>query len=310
MIVDVSEIKEFRGCKRKWQFSSRNQFHLRPKVQNKNFLMGTVFHNCLHKLYVGVPIEEVSTYLIDCTKELDPKDVMVLRSMVEGYEREVMPLDREAYTILDIEHRFKFSPAAYLQHAAQNEETLHNSWIADQLAELEVTGAIDMIALRKEDGTIWGFEHKTARNFRTEVYALMDEQPRVYTAALQMWVDTYNAEHSTQYTLGGVYINEVKKLVKAFDYKRTPMVYSNEDIRAFMFGFFLSCEDLQEYHESPTWPRVPQPDFLKCGNCAYAQVCIDMQYESMSLDALLAKYGDTLAVREVDHLEEKDEVTL
>lgn len=310
MILDVSEIKEFRGCKRKWQLSSRNQFHLRPKTPNKNFLMGTVFHNCLHKLYVGVPIEEVSTYLIDSTKELDPKDVTVLRSMVEGYDREVMPLDREAYTVLDIEHRFKFSPAAYLQFAAPTAQTTIEQLLAVELDGVEITGAIDMIALRKADNTIWGFEHKTARNFRTEVYALMDEQPRVYTAALQMWVDTYNAEHGTQYTLGGVYINEVKKLVKAFDYKRTPMVYSEADIRMFMLGFFVSCNDLKQISALPDFPRVPQPSFLSCGNCGYAQICSEMQYDEMKLSDLLERYGEIFAVREVDHLEEKDEVTL
>ena len=53
MIVDVSEIKEFRHCKRKWQLSSRNSFHLTPCVTPPAFKMGTVFHECWHKLYLG-----------------------------------------------------------------------------------------------------------------------------------------------------------------------------------------------------------------------------------------------------------------
>ena len=44
MIIDVSEVKEFRHCKRKWQLSSRNSFHLTPCVTPPAFKMGTVKH--------------------------------------------------------------------------------------------------------------------------------------------------------------------------------------------------------------------------------------------------------------------------
>ena len=68
MITDVSEIKEFRHCKRKWQLSSRNSFHLTPCVTPPAFKMGTVFHECLHKLYLGKDEAEVEKYCTDQMK--------------------------------------------------------------------------------------------------------------------------------------------------------------------------------------------------------------------------------------------------
>ena len=45
--IDVSEAKSYKECGRKWDLSSRNKFHLRPKAPNTNFLFGTLFHEGL-----------------------------------------------------------------------------------------------------------------------------------------------------------------------------------------------------------------------------------------------------------------------
>ena len=47
MRVDVSEVKSYRECKRKHQFSSRNRFHLRSTIPNPNLVFGTQFHEVL-----------------------------------------------------------------------------------------------------------------------------------------------------------------------------------------------------------------------------------------------------------------------
>ena len=329
MFVDVSEIKEFRHCKRKWQLSSRNSFHLTPCVPPKAFKLGTVFHECLHKLYLGKDEAEVEKYCADQLKNDDPKDATMILSMVRGYSRNVIPSD-ERFVPIDIEWHFKFSPFELLD--GMGYYLAHEMGIADALREITIAGSIDMIALDTETNQIWGFEHKTAKNFRNDIYLWMDEQPRVYYAALKRWVDKFNertflqwfnakAEFEHQHpneeypvpqpepvTLGGVYINEVRKLVRAFDYKRSPLKYPEDDLRNFMLSFVTSCAECHKMVNNPSLPRNPEPDMMTCMNCQYNTICQTVQYQNVTLDGLLKEFNLEYEVRKEDHLNEKEEV--
>lgn len=336
MIVDVSEIKEFRHCKRKWQLSSRNSFHLTPCVQPKAFKLGTVFHECLHKLYLGKNEAEVEQYCTDQLKNDDPKDATLILSMVRGYSRNVIPAD-ERFVPIDIEWHFKFSPFDLLD--AHGFYVAHEMGIADALRDVTIAGSIDMIALDTETNQIWGFEHKTAKNFRNDIYLWMDEQPRVYYAALKQWVKQFNARsykqwqdacaevqkeyeqnggigvcpyqpaEPTEVTLGGVYINEVRKLIRAFDYKRSPLRYPDDDLRNFMLSFATSCAECHKMVNNPNIPRNPEPDMMTCMNCQFNTICQTMQYQNVTLDGLLREFKLEYEVRKEDHLQEKEEVS-
>ena len=329
MFVDVSEIKEFRHCKRKWQLSSRNSFHLTPCVPPKAFKLGTVFHECLHKLYLGKDEAEVEKYCTDQLKNEDPKDATMILSMVRGYSRNVIPSD-ERFVPIDIEWHFKFSPFELLDDIGYY--LAHEMGIADALRDIKIAGSIDMIALDTETNQIWGFEHKTAKNFRNDIYLWMDEQPRVYYAALKRWVDKFNertflqwfnakAEFEHQHpneeypvpqpepaTLGGVYINEVRKLVRAFDYKRSPLRYPDVDLRNFLLSFVTSCAECHKMVNNPNLPRNPEPDMMTCMNCQYNTICQTYQYQNITLDGLLKEFNLEYEVRKEDHLNEKEEV--
>ena len=329
MFVDVSEIKEFRHCKRKWQLSSRNSFHLTPCIPPKAFKLGTVFHECLHKLYLGKDEAEVEKYCTDQLKNDDPKDATMILSMVRGYSRNVIPSD-ERFVPIDIEWHFKFSPFELLDDMGYY--IAHEMGIADALREITIAGSIDMIALDTETNQIWGFEHKTAKNFRNDIYLWMDEQPRVYYAALKRWVDKFNERTFFQWfdaktkfeaynpgveysepkpepvTLGGVYINEVRKLVRAFDYKRSPLKYPDDDLRNFMLSFVTSCAECHKMVNNPKLPRNPEPDMMTCMNCQYNTICQTVQYQNVTLDGLLKEFNLEYEVRKEDHLNEKEEV--
>lgn len=329
MFVDVSEIKEFRHCKRKWQLSSRNSFHLTPCIPPKAFKLGTVFHECLHKLYLGKDEAEVEQYCINQLKNDDPKDATMILSMVRGYSRNVIPSD-ERFVPIDIEWHFKFSPFELLD--GMGYYIAHEMGIDDALRDITIAGSIDMIALDTETNQIWGFEHKTAKNFRNDIYLWMDEQPRVYYAALKRWVDKFNertflqwfnakAEFEHQHTneeypvpqpepvtLGGVYINEVRKLVRAFDYKRSPLRYPDDDLRNFMLSFVTSCAECHKMVNNPNLPRNPEPDMMTCMNCQYNTICQTFQYQNITLDKLLKEFNLEYEVRKSDHLNEKEEV--
>lgn len=333
MIVDVSEIKDFRHCKRKWQLGSRNSFHLRPVVTPSAFKMGTVFHECLHKLYLGKDEDEVLTYMEGEMLGSDAKEAAVLKSMIRGYAKEVMPLDAK-FKVLDIEHHFKFKPYDLLDDRGKElAQKLMNGASADYFTDLEIAGSIDMIALNLEDYTVWGFEHKTAKNFRNSTYLWLDEQPRVYYAALQQWVAQYNGSRMSDYAkamkewqsigcpllmepaaprlvkLGGVYINEVRKLVRAFDYRRSELSYSEDDLRNFMLSFLTSCAECHRYVKDVDIPRIPSPDMMTCQTCQYNTICQTFQYQDLTKDKVLKEFGTEFEERKQDHLDEKQEVS-
>lgn len=326
MIVDVSEIKEFRHCKRKWQLSSRNSFHLTPCVTPTAFKLGTVFHECLHKLYLGKDETEVEQYCKDQLKYNDPKDATMILSMVRGYSRNVMPTD-ERFVPLDIEWHFKYSPYEMLDEAGR--DIVGRLGIDAQLQDITIAGSIDMIALDTETNQIWGFEHKTAKNFRNDVYLWMDEQPRVYFAALKLWVEEYNAREIKRWkeqveelekngcvappeppavTLGGVYINEVRKLIRAFETKRSALRYREDDLRNFLISFVTSCAECHKYANNQFIPRNPEPDMMTCMTCQYNTICQTYQYQNIDLQELLDEFKLEYKVREDDHLNEKQEV--
>ena len=292
MKVDVSEIKTYKSCRRQWLISSRNGFHLRPLVTPSHFALGTIFHESLHQMYMGVPLEKVMTFV---RKEMSNDSEVALLAMVPGYYREVLPHDLDRFKVLDIEHHFSFVPA--------DPET---GEILD--ADVEVCGSIDMIVLDVEENAIYGFEHKTCKNFRDSSFMWMDEQPRVYTYALMLYVQEYNAKHPDQepVTLGGIYINEVKKLLRDFKYQRTLCKYPADDLTNFMRAFFGTC---CACHKSVVEndPAYPSPSYFGCSMCDYKTICETYMYSTLDKDTVIDEFKEEFKVRESDHLEEKTE---
>ncbi len=301
MKVDVSEIKALRKCHKHWEYSSRNKFHLRNTVTPKAYMIGTVFHESLHKLYVGRSMEHVQSYIEDELRtyyegfdEVDSKehsyDLRMLTNMISGYYENVLPSDLEEYKVLDIEYHFNLDPQRY------TDKTI--------TSDIELVGSIDMVVVRKSDNTIWGFEHKTAKTYRSSVYAWLDEQPRVYYVALQEYVKKLNRKSDEKYTLGGVFINEVKKLVQKFDYCRTELSYKPKESRLFMEQFVDSCIECAELVESDK-PQTAYPDMMKCGMCNYATICMKHGFDDMSATDIVASMEGAFKIRERDHLEDK-----
>ena len=292
MKVDVSEIKTYKSCRRQWLISSRNGFHLRPLVTPSHFALGTNFHESLHQMYMGVPLEKVMTFV---RKEMSNDSEVALLAMVPGYYREVLPHDLDRFKVLDIEHHFSFVPAD-----PETGEVLD--------ADVEVCGSIDMIVLDVEENAIYGFEHKTCKNFRDSSFMWMDEQPRVYTYALMLYVQEYNAKHPDQepVTLGGIYINEVKKLLRDFKYQRTLCKYPADDLTNFMRAFFGTC---CACHKSVVEndPAYPSPSYFGCSMCDYKTICETYMYSTLDKDTVIDEFKEEFKVRESDHLEEKTE---
>ena len=240
-------------------------------------------------MYMGVQLDKVMEFV---RTNMSNDSEVALLAMVSGYYKNVLPGDLERYSVLDIEHHFDFIPTD-----PSTGEVLD--------ADLHVCGSIDMIVLDPEENAIYGFEHKTCKNFRDSSFMWMDEQPRVYTYALQLYVDEYNAKHPDQEPaiLGGIYINEVKKLLRDFKYQRTLCKYPEDDLCNFMRAFFGTC---CACHNSVVNndPGYPSPSYLGCSMCDYKTICETYMYGNLDKDAVLEEFKEEFKVRENDHLEE------
>ena len=299
MRVDVSEIKTFKGCKRQWQLSSRNRFHLKPKAPQPQLLLGTLFHEALAQLYLGVSLDKVMDMI---KKEMDPENDNALLAMIPGYYKNVLPDDLDRYQVLDVEHHFEISPIL------SDGTLLFPDFEDPTKSRLTICGSIDLVVLDILTNEIYGFEHKTCKDFRPETYMWMDEQPRVYTWALQEYVKRYNEKHpnAEPVTLGGVYMNEVKKLLRQFKHKRTKCTYTESDLDNFMMTFFGHCATCEQYVQGELFP-APNPDYMSCRMCSFQELCMTYMYSDLDKELILKEFVEEFEERTEDHLDEKAE---
>ena len=313
MKVDVSEIKTFKACRRQWQLSSRNKFHMRPIVTPPQFALGTIFHESLAQLYLGVPYEKVMEMV---RREMQTDNDAALLAMIPGYYQKVLPGDLDRYRVLDVEHHFEIAPKTsdgeYLfplePMVDKNTGEVQYDGNGNPLmvSSLLVCGSIDMIVLDEAQNKIYGFEHKTCKSFRDESYLWMDEQPRVYTWALKEYVAAYNAKHGTNCELGGVYLNEVKKLLRNFQYQRTLCVYTDEDLDNFMQAFFEDCLSCKHAVDTNSY-AAPKPSYFTCNMCSFKTICTTYMYANLDKAEVLDEFKEEFVERTEDHLEEKAE---
>ncbi len=332
MRVDVSEIKTFRACRRQWQLSSRNKFHLRPLATPPALAMGTLFHESLAQLYLEVSLDKVMTMV---KREMSPESDGALLAMIPGYAKSVLPHDLDRYKVLDIEHHFAIVPTTSdgellfdpVMHEKRDED---GNKTGEFEAEHPITicGSIDLVALDIEENAIYGFEHKTCKSFRDESFLWMDEQPRVYTWALQKYVKEYNERQHNKWVeamaqwelhtelpkpeepvpakLGGIYLNEVKKLLRQFQYQRTLCVYEDEDMDNFMEAFFGSCNACKHAVDTNSF-AAPSPSYFNCNMCSFKSICTTYLYKNLDEKEIREEFAEEFARRSEDHLDEKQE---
>lgn len=343
MKVDVSEIKTFKACKRQWQLSSRNKFHLRPMVTPPQFSLGTIFHESLAELYLGASLDKVMEMV---RREMSKDNDAALLAMIPGYAKNVLPDDLDRFKVLDIEHHFNIPPVTSDgEYLFPLEEVKNADGTTSMQPSLTICGSIDMIVLDEEQNKIYGFEHKTCKSFRDPSYLWMDEQPRVYTWALKQYVHEYNTrkfnewrltcermnqEYVAQYeswdvdrrgaapdepdyppeptpvTLGGVYLNEVKKLLRQFQHQRTLCTYTDEDLDNFMQSFYETCTQCKHMVDTNSF-AAPQPSYFTCQMCSFKSICTTYMYNNLSKDEILDEFCEEFVERTEDHLEEKSE---
>lgn len=324
--VDVSEVKTFKACKRQWELSSRNKFHLRPIVAAPALTMGTIFHEALAEMYLGVPQEKVMEMV---RREMSTDTDAALLAMIPGYYKNVLPGDLDRFKVLDVEHHFSVAPR-YSDGTLMFPEIAIDESTGEcvERSAINIVGSIDMIVLDVLQNKIYGFEHKTCKDFRDAAFLWMDEQPRVYTWALKDYINTYNLNQLRNWemsrqalliagkddnipqpeeaTLGGIYMNEVKKLLRQFQYQRTLCTYTDDDLDYFMQAFFKTCAQVHQYTDSKEY-AAPQPNYFACKLCAYNTICSTYMYAPLDKETVKYEFSEEFVERTEDHLEEKTE---
>lgn len=309
MRVDVSEVKTYRECKRKHQFSSRNRFHLRSTIPNANLVFGTQFHEVLAMMYMGTSIDKILEWIN--SEVQDSVHWKVMDNMAKGYYNGPYQSDKDRYVVIDIEKSFNYPVGAIddnMYPVLSFGKDDAGNWIAfDENGEIHeaicICGSIDMVCIDVVTGKLVGFEHKTAKNFRPEVYDKLDEQPRVYSWALKQILADYHAQGKYLEVLetGPVYLNQVKKLQTKFDYQRTPCEYTDSDLHNFMCAFVRTVQQIAAGESGCN----PDPGFMKCQMCDYADLCMHYGYADIDKNELLTEFEGEFEVRDCDHLDEK-----
>ena len=314
MRVDVSEVKTYRECHRKHEFSSRNRFHLRPIAPNDNLIFGTQFHEVLAMMYMGTSLDKILEWIND--EVTDSVYYKIMTCMANGYYNGPYQEDKDRFQVIDIEKSFNYPVGCKDLHVARNYLLTYSkdedgNWVAvDENGEvheaISICGSIDMVVIDKETNMMCGFEHKTAKNFRPEVYNLVDEQPRVYSWALRKILKDYHdqGKYLDIKEVGPIYLNQVKKLSTKFTYERAACQYTESDLNNFMQAFVNTVKRIA-IHENDQLDMLPQPGYMKCSMCDFADLCMHYGYENINLDALTKEFDGEFEVRDHDHLDEK-----
>lgn len=318
MRADVSEVKTYRECHRKHEFSSRNRFHLRPIAPNDNLVFGTQFHEVLAMMYMGTSLDKILEWI-----NAEVKDAVyfkIMTCMANGYYNGPYQEDKDRFQVIDIEKSFNYPVGLKHPEVLGSEEAYYGvkysqdengNWVAiDANGEIyeaiSICGSIDMVVIDKETNMMCGFEHKTAKNFRPEIYNWVDEQPRVYSWALRKILEDYHTQgkYLDVKEVGPIFLNQVKKLSTKFAYERVACQYTTGELNNFMWAFVNTVQSIAT-HENDPLDMLPQPGYMKCSMCDFADLCMHYGYEDISEQALLKEFEGEYEVRDHDHLDEK-----
>lgn len=308
MRIDASEVKTYRECKRKHLYSSRNRFHLQPCTPNDNLIFGTQFHEVLAMMYLGTSIDKILEWINLEVTDADAKRMMT--TMAVGYYEGPYQEDKDNFMVVDIEKYFDypmvFSDGTPIEKIYDMQRVDNTDDYADAYGIIHTAvracGSIDMICIDVRTGQLVGFEHKTAKNFRPDVYNIVDEQPRLYSWALKEILEDYHVQgkYLEVTETGPIYLNQVKKLLSKFSYQRNACTYKPDDLRRFMDAF---CETMLNISEGED--ALPEPGYMKCQMCDYANLCMHYGYADVDVDEITDEFEGEYTVRDHDHLDEK-----
>lgn len=206
--VHISDIRTFRSCRRRWNWSSRLRQNLERIVPYAPFFTGKAIHAALEFYYQDAATfeETLDKYLQEEWKNVESLGTlwpMEVEKIEEQIELIYGLLDHYRVWAAWNERRFGDSNLEFL-HMEYPWELPMPDWPEDAGEAPILAGRFDGVVRQRSTGAIWIYETKTTRSIEQFLNTLpLDEQCTLYTwAAKQVW----GAEN-----VGGVLYNLIRK---------------------------------------------------------------------------------------------------
>lgn len=197
-IVHISDVMNYKACRRKWAWSSSLKGNLEPKIPYEPFFVGRAVHACIEDL-----ISDGAAVPGALSKFLRPelasrKNGVMWKDEVPAIRNQVRLIRAlmEQYLAWSRHNTGPFSDRNldYIAHEVRFDEHADADWAAVPLQIdgkilepiVYVAGRFDGLARTKIDGRVWLIEHKTCRGIEERVKLLQhDEQATTYSYAAQ-----------------------------------------------------------------------------------------------------------------------------
>lgn len=195
-IVHISDVLNFKACRRAWSFSSRQHRNLTPREAYSPFFIGSGVHHAIEYLISDgiAPTTSLAQYL---------RPVLQTRRQSSTWHEELFTVRKDVklmralmaqYQVWSQANRGPFADRNldYIAHEVRFDEGADADWPAVRLEvggvplhpEIWLAGKFDGLARRKSDGSVWLIEHKTCRSIRERSALLQhDEQATAYSYA-------------------------------------------------------------------------------------------------------------------------------
>lgn len=200
--VHVSDIRAFKSCRLRWQFSSPLRLGMSPKYPATSMWLGTLVHEVLDAYYNPLVAEVDWRKILDDLFEAQVSRLLQLFGQRDDYNAMLDKyIDVQAQAVGILENYFEVCPPLDQDlRVVASEQSFELPFDTD----VTFAGRFDLI-VKTPDSKLWVFDHKTTRiDFGTFLGQIVDrdDQARAYVWALQqMYPDDQ---------VGGIIYNMIK----------------------------------------------------------------------------------------------------
>jgi hypothetical protein len=226
--IHISDIRSFRSCRRKWQWSSPLKENLEQLVTYMPFFTGRAIHHCLEKYY-----GPEHANMADSLEKFFETEKAVMEQLGALWPQEVASIDEQLFMMHElIQH---YNEWIVQDHKMYSDSKLEFISLEQEFKvplpragrggkSLTLGGRFDGIVRHKETGEYWIFETKTTRSIQELVHSLAnDEQCGVYLYAAQKMFNVpivgilYNIMRKKSPAHPGVLVNSMLSQAKSMD---------------------------------------------------------------------------------------------
>jgi hypothetical protein len=186
--IHISDVRQFKGCRRKWNWASPLRRNLEPAVPYMPFFTGRAIHHCLENYYrSGTPmLKSLGLFLSNEKQQMGnlwpaeevkvQEQIDLMIAMLQHYEQWVAHMAIEG-------SRFNDANLEFI--ALETEFTVpirnHRGRKSPKVA---LSGRMDGVVRLKDDGSVWLWETKTTRSIQELSRSLVnDPQAGAYMLA-------------------------------------------------------------------------------------------------------------------------------